>query len=114
MITERDLKEAIAECEGTKNPNANTCIKLAAYYTILENLYGMESKNVDFSPRYAQRAYSLSDGEEQSFLTDSELSDFIRTKGLEKCFPVLDDLMNTLYVLNPKLYDSVLRKLAEL
>ena len=114
MITERDLKEAIAECEGTKNPNANTCIKLAAYYTILDNLYGMEQKNVDFSPRYMQRAYSMSDGEDFSYLTDSELSDFVRTKGIAKCFSVIDDLFNTLYVVNPKLYDSVLRKLAEL
>ena len=36
MITEQDLLEAIAECQGQRNPNANTCIKLAAYYIILE------------------------------------------------------------------------------
>ena len=38
MITEKDLLEAIAECQGERNPNANTCIKLAAYYTILDHL----------------------------------------------------------------------------
>ena len=38
MITEQDLREAIAECQGQRNPNANTCIKLAAYYTILQNM----------------------------------------------------------------------------
>ena len=42
MITERDLLEAIAECEGTPKPNANTCVKLAAYYTILNNMRGEE------------------------------------------------------------------------
>ena len=31
MITEHDLKEAIAECEGNRNPDARTCIKLAAH-----------------------------------------------------------------------------------
>ena len=38
MITEQDLLSAIAECQGERNPNANTCIKLAAYYTILDNI----------------------------------------------------------------------------
>ena len=39
MITEKDLRAAIAECQGARNPNASTCIKLAAFYTILNNLY---------------------------------------------------------------------------
>ena len=39
MITEKDLRAAIAECQGARNPNATTCIKLAAFYTILNNLY---------------------------------------------------------------------------
>ena len=38
MITENDLLEAIAECQGDRNPNANTCIKLAAYYILLDHL----------------------------------------------------------------------------
>ena len=37
MITRKDLIEAIEKCQGQKNPNANTCIKLAAYYTILDH-----------------------------------------------------------------------------
>ncbi len=47
MITEKDLQEAIAECKGTRNPNASTCIKLAAYYTILDNLYPKEEHFAD-------------------------------------------------------------------
>lgn len=39
MITEHDLQEAIAECQGERNPNAQTCIKLAAFYTIRDHLY---------------------------------------------------------------------------
>ena len=37
MIKEEDLQEAIAECQGVRNPNANTCLKLASYYTILDH-----------------------------------------------------------------------------
>lgn len=107
MITERDLKEAIAECEGTKKPNANTCIKLAAYYTILENLYGQNSEILNSH----SMAFSSSNDLD---LTDSELSDFIRSKGLKKCIAVLDDLLNTLAVVNPRLHESVLHKLEDL
>ena len=39
MITEQDLQEAIAECQGERHPNANTCMKLAAFYTIKNELY---------------------------------------------------------------------------
>ena len=39
LIREQDLREAIAECQGKRNPDANTCIKLAAYFTILQNMY---------------------------------------------------------------------------
>jgi hypothetical protein len=34
-------------------------------------------------------------------------------KGIEKVFPVLDELMSTIAVLNPRLYQSVIRKLEE-
>lgn len=40
MITEKDLQEAIAECLGQRNPSTQTCIKLAAFYTIKNELFG--------------------------------------------------------------------------
>lgn len=106
MITEKDLREAIAECEGSRNPSANTCIKLAAYYTILENLYGNQNNEVKLPE------YSFKSSETQ--YSDSEFSDLVRIKGIDRVFPILDETMSTLYVLNPKLYNSVLNKIAEL
>ena len=50
MITEKDLQEAIAECQGERSPNASTCIKLAAFYTIKEHLYPDQVKNTDPEP----------------------------------------------------------------
>ena len=52
MITEKDLQEAIAECQGQRNPNANTCIKLAAFYTIRRELFG-EEKDAGMLPGYS-------------------------------------------------------------
>ena len=44
MITEKDLQEAIAECQGQRNPTTSTCIKLAAFYTIRRELFGEEKE----------------------------------------------------------------------
>lgn len=109
MITEMDLREAIAECEGTRNPNASTCIKLAAYYTILNNLHGNQA---DSSP---SSNYSFASEPMVGLkYTDSEFSQYVMDKGIERVFPLLDELMDTLMVVNPKLYDSMIMKISEI
>lgn len=104
MITEKDLQEAIKECEGVPHPNANTCIKLAAYYTILRNLRGDEET---FLPSYSyDNAPSIN-------YSDTEFSQIMETKGIEKAFPVIDELITALAVLNPRLYQSFIIKLRD-
>ena len=103
MITNEDLKAAIAECEGAKNPNANTCVKLAAFYTILNQ----RQDNVPKLPEYSFASAP-------AYSSNSEFGQLVEEKGIENCFGVIDELMETLYVLNPKLYRSVIRKLNEL
>lgn len=53
MITEQDLQAAIAECQGQRNPNANTCLKLAAFYTIRRELFGEEKEAEQRTPGYS-------------------------------------------------------------
>lgn len=106
MITEHDLEEAIKECEGAVKPTANTCIKLASFYTILDKMRGTQER----SPIY-RTEYSTSNGIQYS---ESEFSQLVERKGVEKVFPVIDELMETLLVMYPKLYGSVVRKLEEL
>lgn len=105
MITEKDLIEAIAECQGERKPDANTCIKLASYLTIKHFLYPTDEQE-------PQQAYSYAPAIiEEDYLTESELSSKIRAVGMDKAYPVIDELMATLAYINPKLYDSVIRKL---
>lgn len=106
MITEQDLKEAIAECEGTPKPNANTCIKLAAFYTILNQLYGKEEI---VEPLKA--ISPISRNTTISYQSDTEFSSKIDGKNLEDVLPVIDELMETLMLINPRLYDSVMQRL---
>ncbi len=109
MITEHDLREAIAECEGTRNPSASTCVKLAAFYTILEHLYGKEKLQEITGYSYASEPTN-----DEIKYSDSEFSQIVKEKGIEKCFGIIDELVGTIYVLNPALYKSVIRKLTGL
>ena len=112
MITEKDLQEAIAECQGQRNPNANTCIKLAAFLTIQKELYGnQEQENpVPETPPF----YSYAIGPSKKIINydgDSEFSKLINGKDEYNVFLVIDELMEMLRLLYPKIYNSVIKKL---
>lgn len=105
MITEQDLMAAIAECEGSRNPNASTCVKLAAFYAILDHMQNKPSLPV-------MNGYSFASERESDIqYSDSEFSGIVREKGISKCYPILDELMNVLYVVNQPLYENAMRKL---
>lgn len=103
MITEKDLQEAISECQGVKNPSAQTCIKLAAFYTIKEHMYGNapEDEGYSFSAdeRYIQ------------YESDSEFGKLINGRKSDEIWAVIDEAMEALQVLNPRLYANIIRKI---
>ena len=110
MITERDLQEAIAECEGTRNPNANTCIKLAAFYTIKRELFGGGEPAPMSTYSFALPRQDSGD----DFESDTEFGQAISGKSRHDVWMVIDDLMSTLQIINPRFYDSVMRKLRQI
>ena len=112
MITERDLQEAIAECQGQRNPNANTCIKLAAYYIIRNEMFGIEEPPTEM-PVYS-RAEPPADFETQiDYDSGSEFSRMINNIPARDVWPIMDELMDTLQVINPRLYSGVMQRLDE-
>lgn len=96
MITEQDLREAISECMGVKNPNAATCMKLASYYSILDHI-------ATEKPQQRGTGYSYA-GEQSEFLKA------VLKLPEGEAWPIMDDLMNTLKVLQPRLYEGVMRR----
>ena len=102
MITKRDLDTAIAECQGKRNPNANTCIMLAAFYTIKREMFGEEQHDYSYAPAPVEDVIDF-DG-------DSEFARAIDGKQQKNVLPVLDELMETLAVLQPRLYNAVMEK----
>lgn len=109
MITEVDLQEAILECQGQRNPTANTCIKLAAFLIIKKELYGEEQE-----PELPAPQYSFAPAPDPSQIVAASETDFARAidgKAQKDVIPILDELMSTLQVIQPRLYDAVMAKL---
>lgn len=109
MITQQDLKQAVAECQRERNPNANTCIKLAAFLTIQRELYG-EEKEVAQLPDY-----SFAPAPDRNIVeidSDSEFARAVNGMEMDDVLPVFDELMQTLEIINPRLYNAVMVKLA--
>lgn len=103
MIREEDLLDAIAECQGQRNPNASTCIKLASFYTILDHL-------TEKTPEVPERpAYSFAAA--PGYESDTEFGQRIRGMDVNEVLALMDELMTALKVVNPRLYDAVMRKL---
>lgn len=115
MITEKDLQEAIAECQGERNPNANTCVKLAAFYTIRNELFGKSEPlpRTEMSPANYSFAAAPTEPVETTidYYSDTEFSRVIDGRKAADIWPVMDELMSTLQVIQPRLYDGVMRKL---
>ena len=108
MITERDLQEAIAECQGQRNPDSSTCIKLAAFYTIRDHLFPEEKTEQAFT--YAPPP-NMADVSVIDFPGESEFAAAVDGKRQRDVLPIIEDLMFTLETINPPLYQAVMRKI---
>lgn len=106
MIRENDLREAIAEMQGQKNPNANTCIKLAAYYTILDHITEQEPRTV-----YSDMASYSAGSSAIEYEGESDFAKAIKGRDPAEVWPVIDELMTTIQVIHPRLYTGVMAKL---
>ena len=110
MIRETDLREAIAEMQGQKNPNAQTCIKLAAYYIIQDHLQDNGAER-DTRPSGSE-PYSISGNDPGiTYEGESEFAKLIHGKDQDDVMAVMDELMSTLHVMHPRLYDGVMNKI---
>lgn len=92
MITAKEVQEAIAQCLGERNPNANTCIKLASFFTILDHL----------QPDLAGASRS-----------SGEFMEAISNTDTDKAWQIMNELMDTLQVVKPDLYEKTMKRLRQ-
>ena len=101
MVSKRELEKAIAECERGDQDFAS-CQKLATLYEVHDHLYG------DNSPTVKTEIETVIDD-----YGDTEFLTTIRGADAEHVFMVMDELMSTLQLINPRLYAGVMRKMSE-
>lgn len=108
MITKEQLQEAIAEMQGQRHPDANTCIKLASYYTIKNEMFPEEGE-----PRQVD-GYSFAPSTDTIDLdSETEFAETVKRMSAADAWRKLDEVMTALYVINPALYRRILRDLRE-
>lgn len=105
MISEQELRAAIASTLSEHDPNAWTCVKLAAYYTCL-NATG-QKENVE---QAKQQSYTPVEIIEPEYSSTTAFGRAIRGKDREKVIAFLDNLISTSirYAL-PQMYADILR-----
>lgn len=93
MITERELIEAISECEE-EPPSFTSIKKLANLYIVYNQLYGKAE------PIKTEK--------------NGEFWNAVNGKNAEKVLEIMAELMETLEVLYPKVYNNIIKKLSDL
>lgn len=94
MITERELIEAISECEE-EPPSFTSIKKLANLYIVYNQLYGKAEPKIKTEK-------------------NGEFWNAVNGKNAEKVLEIMAELMETLEVLYPKVYNNIIKKLSDL
>lgn len=104
MIKPEDIEEAIAECEGRKNPGAQTCIQLAAFYTIRDHINPRNYSRAGEPPERASDSTVRYNGH-------SEFADAVNGQETGKIIEIMDELLEATAAYNPPLYRQAMRRI---
>lgn len=99
MLSKREIEQAIGELETAASTYQN-CERLASLYTVYDHMYGKAKLEM---------------------LTETEVGDFgvsdflqaVRGMKAQDAWHIMDELMAAVQITNPRLYDSVMRKVAD-
>ena len=105
MITERELLQAIRECEAEPITPSKVG-KLADFYIIYDHLFG-EPFDAQFSQTGAVESVVSVDG-------DSDFLKAVSGKNSVKAWSVMDELMEATKALHPRMYNRVIEKISDL
>lgn len=100
MFTKNQLLEAIDELEMSQATYQN-CEKLATFYSLYDHLYG---DKIPMAQDTSREVIISSHGE-------SEFLRAIEGQDSEKVWMVIDELLETIKALNPRLYQATLQEL---
>ena len=116
MIYERDLDESIARYQGEVNPSIETCRKLAACLIVKKELFGKTEQLPVVAENATTYSYAAAPAEpvENSidYYSDTDFSRAIDGRDPADIWPIIDELVSTIQVIQPRLYDTFMRRLS--
>lgn len=114
MLDMDEINRAIAELEAGKT-TSTSCAKLADLYAIRDHAEGQAAPRMWAYPEYSLAAAPDSvQPSRAGRYGDSEFLSAVAGKDLTAAWKVVDGVMETLRVVNPRVYDSVLRKMRQI
>lgn len=88
--------------------NANTCMKLSAYYILLREKQGKP----DTSGYSSAPAPSVP--ETVDYYSETEFGQLVQDKPIKDVMSVMDELISVISAIQPRLYNGVIRKLHDI
>ena len=98
MLNRKELQTAITECENAPT-NYQNCEKLATLYTLYDHLYAQRQE-----PE-ANRETTV------EVIGDTEFLEAVNGMKAQDAWNLMSELMETIRILQPKLYNSVLSRI---
>lgn len=112
MLNKLEIDEAIAELESQRNHSSGDCARLANLYSIRDHAFKQPEDN--YTMAYSQAAAPIAEPVVLGTYGDSDFLVVVSGKMSDAAWKVMDDLMDTLQVANPRVYESVMRKMRQL
>lgn len=113
MLEERYLDQAIAQNLGTDNPDAWTCIRLAAQLYLKDRLYKQQAQP---SPQVQPiQGYAMADAPQMPaeeivyYPGKTEFAREIDGKRAADIWPIMDEMMSLFAVLHPDMYKRAMQ-----
>lgn len=113
MITEKAIREAIAYCNGKVDPNRNDAVLLAACYILQDHLFPADVPEVIENRDLSHYSFSPETANLIDYDGESEFAAVINGRDPAELWPLLEELVETIRVLNPRLYNSFMRRVKE-
>lgn len=104
MITKRELLQTIEDIENASSTFSD-CQKLAILYTVRDHLFPEIPKEARVE--VLAESYVEMEGK-------TDFAQAVNGKNAKKAWEVMDELMNAMEALHPRIYNAVLQKMYEI
>lgn len=113
MITEKELRQAIAECQ--QDPITGTKRSVLADLIIIQDyLFGAPRSDQAPTPQASYSAEPLGYGDVIETQGGSEFLDAVNGRKAERLWKLMDEMMEAIRILHPRMYASFIDKIYDL